>query len=152
MSVGRPLPSTKHTCTKHIQTAKQIFRASRIFLLPFGLLSRHLLKDDRCYSHTEEKSRQGHGVHSRRDRSVTFPQITDNITSSLVNRIIMKTLHLMQRMSQQRQRIYVCTCFALAPKVADFILHTALLGTITPIMSIIVTIYLYAFCSLYRSL
>ena len=58
----------------------------------------------------------------------------------------MKTLHLMQRMSQREatktfNSLYLF--YALAPKQSlNFILHTALLGTITSIMSIIVTIYL----------
>ena len=98
-------------------------------------------------SRTRRKSRaRGHGVHSRRDRSVTFPQIVDNITSSLdeqdnYENLASHATHESTGGNENFNSLYLF--YALAPKQSlHFILHTALLGTITSIMSIIVTIYL----------
>ena len=98
-------------------------------------------------SRTRRKSRaRGHGVHSRRDRSVTFPQTVDNFASSLDEQDIYENLasratHESTGGNEDFNSLYLF--YALAPKQSlHFILHTALLGTITSIMSIIVTIYL----------
>ena len=98
-------------------------------------------------SRTRRRSRaRGHGVHGRRDRSVTFPQIVDNITSSLdeqdnYENLASHATHESTGGNEDFNSLYLF--YALAPKQSlHFILHTALLGTITSIMSIIVTIYL----------
>ena len=104
------------------------------------------LKDDCCSSHTEEKSCQGARCSWSQRPFSNFVTVVDSIASSLdeqdnYDNIVSHATHESTGGNEDFNSLYLF--YALAPKQSlHFILHTALLGTITSIMSIIVTIYL----------